>query len=390
MVEDHLVVEEVLEVFRTHKSSFFYKKKYNLIGDSMKKFDRILFFTVIILTIFGLIMIYSASSVWSEYKFNDSFHYFKYQLVFIIIGILIMLFTSKIDYKTYYENSNKILLICFILLILVLIPGIGSIRNGSRSWFGIGPFGIQPSEAAKLGMIIFTSKYLTNSNKFLKSYKKGVFPILIILFTLFALIMLQPDLGTGTILVLSIIVLLFIAGVNMKFFIGIGILGLIGIIVLIVIAPYRMDRITSFIDPWSDALGTGFQSLYAVGPGGLLGNGFLNSIQKQFYLPEPQTDFIFSIIAEEFGVVGAFIVVGLFIIILYRGIKIALDTKDSFSKYLAFGMTFQIIFQAIMNLMVVIGLIPVTGVTLPFISYGGSSLLISMASIGILLNISRY
>ncbi|MBE6157287.1 MAG: stage V sporulation protein E [Firmicutes bacterium] len=358
----------------------------------MKKFDRILFFTIIVLSIFGLIMIYSASSIWAEYKFNDSFHYFKYQLVFLIIGILVMLFISKIDYKIYYENANKILLICFVLLILVLIPGIGSVRNGSRSWFGIGPFGIQPSEATKLGMIIFTSKYLTNSNKFLKSYKKGVFPILGILFTLFGLIMLQPDLGTGTILVLSIIVLLFIAGVNMKFFFGIGILGVIGIIILIVIAPYRMDRITSFVDPWSDALGTGFQiiqSLYAIGPGGLLGNGFLNSIQKQFYLPEPQTDFIFSIIAEEFGVVGAFIVVGLFLIILYRGINIALNTKDLFSKYLAFGMTFQIIFQAIMNLMVVIGLIPVTGVTLPFISYGGSSLLISMVSIGILLNISK-
>lgn len=303
-----------------------------------------------------------------------------------------MFFTSKIDYNIYYEKANIILLVCFILLILVLIPGVGSVRNGSRSWFGIGSLGIQPSEAAKLGMIIFTSKYLTNSNKFLKSYKKGVFPILGVLFTFFALIMLQPDLGTGTILVLSIIVLLFIAGVNMKFFFGIGIVGVIGIIILIVIAPYRMDRITSFIDPWSDALGTGFQiiqSLYAIGPGGLLGTGFLNSIQKHFYLPEPQTDFIFSIIAEEFGVLGAFIVVGLFSIILYRGIKIALNAKDSFSKYLAFGMIFQIIFQTLMNLMVVIGMIPVTGVTLPFISYGGSSLLISMVSIGILLNISR-
>jgi len=358
----------------------------------MKKFDRILFLTVALLSSFGLIMIYSASSIWAQYKFNDNFHYFKYQFVFLLIGILIMLFISKIDYKIYYEKASKILLICFILLILVLIPGLGSIRNGSRSWFGIGPFGIQPSEAAKLGMIIFTSRYLTNSNKFLKSYKQGVFPILGILFTFFGLIMLQPDLGTGTILVLSIIILLFIAGVNMKFFFGIGIVGLIGIVILIIIAPYRMDRITSFIDPWSDALGTGFQiiqSLYAVGPGGLLGNGFGNSIQKHFYLPEPQTDFIFSIIAEEFGVAGAFIVVGLFSIILYRGVKIALNTKNSFAKYLAFGMTFQIIFQAIMNLMVVIGMIPVTGVTLPFVSYGGSSLLISMVSIGILLNISR-
>ena len=204
--------------------------------------------------------------------------------------------------------------------------------------------------------------------------------------------MLEPDLGTGVILVVAITALLFISGVNMKFFYGLGLLGVIGLVALIVIAPYRMDRITAFINPWKDASGTGFQiiqSLYAIGPGGLLGTGFLNSIQKHFYLPEPQTDFIFSIIAEEFGVVGAFIVVGLFSLILYRGIKIALNSKDLFAKYLSLGIIFQLIFQALMNLMVVIGLIPVTGVTLPFLSYGGSSLLVSMVSIGILLNISR-
>ena len=205
--------------------------------------------------------------------------------------------------------------------------------------------------------------------------------------------MLQPDLGTGVILFLSIISILFIAGVDLKFFIFGGVIGIIGVIVLILIAPYRMDRITSFINPWEDALGTGFQiiqSLYAIGPGGLLGTGYLNSVQKHFYLPEPQTDFIFSIICEEFGVVGSIIVVSLFLIIFYRGIKISLKCTDSFSKYLCFGILFQLIFQTIMNLFVVTGLIPVTGVTLPFISYGGSSLLISMASIGIILNISRF
>ena len=358
-----------------------------------KDFDKILFFSVIILSLFGVAMIYSSSSIWAEYKFNDSFHYLKYQGIFLIIGIIVMIIVSKIDYKLYYENANRIIITCFILLILVIIPGIGSVRNGSRSWFGIGPLGIQPSEAAKLGLIIFSSKYLSNSNKFLKDYKKGVFPILGITMLFFGLIMLQPDLGTGLILVMAIISLLFIAGVNMKFFIILGVLGLIGVAVLIIIAPYRMDRITSFINPWNDALGTGFQiiqSLYAIGPGGLLGMGFLNSIQKHFYLPEPQTDFIFSIISEEFGVMGAFIVVGLFSTILYRGIKIVTNTKDLFSKYLSFAIIFQMIFQTIMNLMVVIGMIPVTGVTLPFLSYGGSSLLISMASIGILLNISRY
>ena len=358
-----------------------------------QKVDKILLYSVIIISLFGLLMIYSSSNIWAEYKFNDSFHYVKYQGIFFIIGLILMWIVSKIDYKLYYQKSNAIIITCFILLILVLIPGIGSVRNGSRSWFGIGSLGIQPSEAAKLGLIIFTSKYLSNSNKFVKSYTQGVFPILGITLLFFGLIMLQPDLGTGVILVIAIISLLFIAGVNMKFFLAGGGVGIIGIVVLIIIAPYRMDRITSFLDPWKDALGPGFQiiqSLYAVGPGGLLGLGFGNSIQKHFYLPEPQTDFIFSIIAEEFGVAGALIVVGLFSIILWRSIKISLNTKDLFSKYLSFGMIFQIIFQALMNLMVVIGLIPVTGVTLPFLSYGGSSLLITMISMGILLNISRY
>ena len=358
-----------------------------------KKMDISLFIAVIVLAVFGLFMIYSASSIWAEYKFQDSFYYMKRQFIFLVIGIILMVATSKVDYNIYYEKSNKILITCLILLILVLIPGIGSVRNGSRSWFGIASFGIQPSEAAKLGLIIFASKYLSNSSKFIKSYKQGVFPILGVVFLFFGLIMLQPDLGTGMIIVVSIISLLFIAGVNMKFFNGGGVLGVIGVIILILIAPYRMDRITSFVDPWKDPLGTGFQiiqSLYAIGPGGLLGTGFLKSIQKQFYLPEPQTDFIFSIIAEEFGIVGAIFVAGLFLFIIYRGLKISLDCKDSFAKYLSFGMTFQLAFQAMMNLMVVIGMIPVTGVTLPFLSYGGSSLLITMFGIGIILNISRY
>ncbi len=353
------------------------------------KFDKILFLVVLILSVFGLLMIYSSSSIWAEYKFSDSFHYLKYQSIFFIIGIILMIIISKVNYNFYYKYSNIILFISFILLVLVLIPGIGSIRNGSRSWFGIGSLGIQPSEASKISLIIFTSKYLSKN-----SIKKvlDIIPILLILLIFFGLIMLQPDLGTATILFISIILILFIGGAPKKFFITLGVLGIIGIVGLIVIAPYRMDRITSFINPWKDPLGTGFQmiqSLYAIGPGGLLGTGYLNSIQKHFYLPEPQTDFIFSIICEEFGVVGSIIVVSLFSILLYRGIKISNNSNDLFSKYLSFGIIFQLIFQAIMNLSVVVGLIPVTGVTLPFLSYGGSSLLISMISIGIVLNISK-
>ena len=356
------------------------------------KFDKILFIDVILLMLFGLLMIYSSSSVWAEYKFNNSFHYFIYQGLFIVIGILLIFFLSKIKSSFYYKNATKLLIISFVLLILVLIPGIGIIRNGSRSWFGIGPFGIQPSEFAKLALIIFASKFLEKSNKFIKDYKKGAFPILGILLLTFGLIMLEPDFGTGMILVISILSIMFIAGVNMKFFIYLGTLGIIGIIVLVMIAPYRMDRITSFLNPWSDPLGTGFQiiqSLYAIGPGGLLGMGLFNSRQKQFYLPEPQTDFIFSIISEELGVLGVIMVISLFAIMLYRSIKISLKCEDKFNKYLSFGLIFQMIIQCIMNLSVVIGLIPVTGVTLPFLSYGGSSLLISSISVGIILSISK-
>lgn len=355
-------------------------------------FDLILFFAIIVISLFGVLMIYSSSSIWAEYKFGDSFKYLKNQSLFLIIGIVLMITVSKIDYKKYKSKANLILGICFVLLVLVLIPGIGSVRNGSRSWFGIGPFGIQPSEFMKLALIIFTAKYLEKNAKLVADVKKGVFPILGITLLAFGIIMLQPDFGTGTIIVMTIVCMLFVSGVKMNFFMKIGVIGLIGVVALILVAPYRLARILSFIDPWKDPLGTGFQiiqSLYAIGPGGLLGMGLGNSIQKHFYLPEPQTDFIFSIISEELGFLGVIIVSSLFLTIIYRGIKISLNSKDLFGKYLGFGMIFQLSFQAVLNLMVVVGLIPVTGVTLPFLSYGGSSLLITMISMGILLNISR-
>lgn len=358
----------------------------------MKKINIILLISVVIISLFGVLMIYSSSYIWAEYKFNDPYKFLKSQLIFLILGYIIMFIVSKINYQKYQKYSNIIFGICFILLVLVLIPGIGTVRNGSRSWFGIGGFGIQPSEFTKLGLIIFTSKYLKNNNKELRNIKKGVLPILIVLMLVFGLIMLQPDFGTGVVIVISIVALLFVSGVKMNFFIKIGLLGLVGVVVLIIIAPYRMERIVSFLNPWSDPLGSGFQiiqSMYAIGPGGLLGLGFGNSIQKHFYLPEPQTDFIFSIISEEFGFMGILIVSSLFITIIYQGIKISMKCEDAFGKYLAFGITFSLAFQTLLNLMVVVGLIPVTGVTLPFLSYGGSSLLITLLSMGILLNISK-
>ena len=358
----------------------------------MKKISIILLISVVIISLFGVLMIYSSSYIWAEYKFNDPYKFLKSQLIFLILGYIIMFIVSKINYQKYQKYSNIIFGICFILLVLVLIPGIGTVRNGSRSWFGVGGFGIQPSEFTKLGLIIFTSKYLKNNNKELRDIKKGVLPILIVLMLVFGLIMLQPDFGTGVVIVISIVALLFVSGVKMNFFIKIGLLGLVGVVVLIIIAPYRMERIVSFLNPWSDPLGSGFQiiqSMYAIGPGGLLGLGFGNSIQKHFYLPEPQTDFIFSIISEEFGFMGILIVSSLFITIIYQGIKISMKCEDAFGKYLAFGITFSLAFQTLLNLMVVVGLIPVTGITLPFLSYGGSSLLITLLSMGILLNISK-
>lgn len=356
----------------------------------MKKIDKILLISVIILSLFGLLMIYSSSSIWATYKYNNPYKYLKSQAIFLILGYFIIFITSKVDYHLYKKYSNHILIISIILLILVLIPGIGTIRNGSRSWFGIGSFGIQPSEFAKLGLIIFTSKYLTRNK--IKDIKSSVLPILLIVLLIFGFIMLQPDFGTGVIIVITIVALLFVSGVNMSFFIKIGLLGLIGVVILVIIAPYRLERITSFLNPWKDPLGSGFQiiqSMYAIGPGGLLGMGLGNSIQKHFYLPEPQTDFIFSIISEELGFAGILIVTTLFITIIYRSITISIKQEDNFAKYLSFGITFSLAFQTLLNLMVVVGLIPVTGVTLPFLSYGGSSLLISLLSIGIVLNISK-
>ena len=282
----------------------------------MKKLNILLLIIVTIMALYGIIMIYSASSVWAQYKFNDAFHFAKYQFIFFIISFLCMLIVKKIDYNLYKKHSNKILLLSLILLILVLIPGIGTLRNGSRSWFKIGPFGLQPSEIAKVSLIIFLSKYLEKNQNNLSNIKKSILPVLGIIFLFFGLIMLEPDFGTGMVIVLSLMLILFISGVKLKFFASLGILGILGIAGLIIIAPYRLKRIISFLNPWSDPLGSGYQiiqSLYAIGPASLLGLGFGKSIQKQFYLPEPQTDFIFAIICEEFGIVGAISVIVLLI-----------------------------------------------------------------------------
>lgn len=355
--------------------------------------DFILLLVTFTLLAIGLIMVYSASAVWADYKFDDSFFFAKRQMLFAGVGIVAMFFIMNVDYWTWRKYSKVIIIICFVLLVLVLIPGIGNVRNGSRSWIGVGAFSIQPSEFMKLAMIAFLAKFLSENQKNITTIKKGLFPSLGLVFLAFGMIMLQPDLGTGTVMVGTCVVMIFIAGARISHFVGLGVLGLVGFIALIASAPYRIKRITSFLDPWSDAQNSGFQiiqSLYAIGPGGLFGLGLGQSRQKFFYLPEPQTDFIFAILAEELGFIGGSFILLLFALLLWRGIRIALGAPDLFGSFLAVGIIAMIAIQVMINIGVVTGLMPVTGITLPFLSYGGSSLTLMLLAIGVLLNISRH
>ncbi|WP_370642474.1 stage V sporulation protein E [Virgibacillus salidurans] len=366
---------------------------FQRIFKDQSKPDYTLLAVVFTLLIIGIIMVYSASYVWSEYKFADSLYYVKRQLLFASAGVIAMFFFMLIPYNTWKNYAKVILVGCFILLFLVLIPGIGMVRGGAQSWIGVGAFSIQPSEFMKLGLIFFLAAYLAKGQKYITSFKKGFFPSIILVFTAFGLIMLQPDLGTGMVLVLTCMLMIFVAGARLSHFIGLAALGLAGFVFLIISAPYRISRITAYLNPWEDPLGDGFQiiqSLYSIGPGGLMGVGLGESLQKYFYLPEPQTDFIFAILGEELGFIGGTIVIGLFLLLLWRGIKISLEAPDLFGRFLALGIVSMLIIQVMINISVVIGLIPVTGITLPFLSYGGSSLTLTLCSVGVLLNISYY
>lgn len=365
-----------------------------MMGKSKAAPDFLLIAVTLVLLSIGLVMVYSASSAGAANKFDgDSFYFVKRQIMFAGVGIIAMFFVMNVHYWTWRSWAKAAMLICFLLLIIVLIPGIGTARGGARSWFGIGAFSIQPSEFMKVALIAFLAKYLSEHQKIVTSFKKGFVPSLILVFLAFGLIMLQPDLGTGTVLVATCMTMLFTAGARIKHFVIMGLVGLLGFAGLIISAPYRIKRITSFLDPWQDQLGSGFQiiqSLYAIGPGGLLGFGLGQSRQKYQYLPEPQNDFIFSIISEELGFIGASFVLLLFCLLLWRGIRIALGAPDLYGTLLATGFTSMIAIQVMINIAVVIGLIPVTGITLPFLSYGGSSLTLMLVSVGVLLNISRY
>ena len=362
----------------------------------MKKLPPIdfsIFILTTALTIIGLIFVLSSSFVWANHRFNDPFYFFKRQLLFANIGFIGMVVVSKIDYHIYKKYTLTFLIISFIMLVAVLIPGIGMVRGGARSWIGIGAFSLQPSEFMKLSLIIFLAKFMSNNPDEVKTLKQGVIPLIAIILMIFGLIMLQPDFGSGIVIIASGILMLFLCGVPVKYFLFVAVSGVFGIAALIIRAPYRLARITSYLDPLAEPLGAGFQilqSLYAITPGGLLGHGIGHSIQKHYYLPEPQTDFIFAIIAEEIGFIGATFVLLLFICFFMRLAHLALKIKDLFAKYVVLGIMSVLCVQVMINVGVVIGLLPVTGITLPFLSYGGSSLTITLLSIGIILNISRY
>lgn len=341
----------------------------------------------------GLTMVYSASAVKAAENFGDSFYFLKRQLLFAAVGVGLMFAVMRIDYHFWRAWAKIGLIGCYFLLVIVLIPGVGLVRGGASSWLGVGAFSIQPSEFTKVALIVFLAKYLSEHQTKLPSFRKGLVPSFMPVLLAFGLIILQPDLGTDMVLVLTCVIMIFIAGARIKHFVAIGSIGLLGFIGLIISAPYRLKRLTGFIDPWQDPKDSGFQitqSLLAIGPGGLLGFGLGQSRQKYQYLPEPQTDFIFSIVSEELGFIGAAFVLVLFCLLLWRGILIAIKAPDLFGTLLAVGITGMIAIQIMINIAVVTGLIPVTGITLPFLSYGGSSLTLMLVSIGILLNVSNH
>jgi len=341
----------------------------------------------------GLVMVYSASAVLAFHEFGDSFYYVKRQLLFAALGIGAMAFTANTEYWTWRKLASAGLLICFGLLLIVLIPGIGVVRGGARSWLGISSFGIQPSEFMKLAMVLFMAKYLSDRQQTITSFTKGLLPPLGIMGAAFGLIMLQPDLGSAAVMIGASMLVLYTSGARMAHLGSLAVVGVVGLVGLILAAPYRMKRITGFLDPWEDPLGTGYQiiqSLYAIGPGGLIGLGLGESRQKYNYLPEPQTDFIFSILSEELGFLGGAAIILLFLILVVRGMRTAITAPDTFGSLLAVGITGIVAVQVFINIGVVIGMMPVTGITLPLVSYGGSSLTLLLTALGILLNISRY
>lgn len=342
-----------------------------------------------LILIVGLFMVYSSSSIWAYYMFEDKYYYLKRQLIFVLIGIILMFFASKIRLDKIRKHSTISLLIGFLMLILVLVPLFSVEINGSRSWYKIGSFLFQPSELFKLIIVFYMADRLDKYYNVTTHFFKTIMILLIPTLLAFLLIMLQPDFGTGVVMLGAIIMMCVLSKNRFKNYLVLGGIALFAFIILISTSDYRSERIDAFINPYSDPLGSGFQaiqSMYAIGPGGLIGKGIDGSYQKYFYLPEPQTDFIFSIYAEDYGFVGCVILVGLYTLLIGAMFNKAMSEKSTFKAYLDIGIASLIVIQVCINLCVVVGLIPVTGITLPFMSYGGSSITMLLAGIGFILN----
>ena len=356
------------------------------------KSDKVLFLATLLLVFSSVVMVYSASAVLAMNRFNQPYFFLIKQAMWAALGLSAMTIAMRCDYRNYREPSFiwTALGVVGFALVAVLF---GAPINGSRRWFGVAGFGVQPSELAKLSAIFFIAALLERRMDRIDEIPYALVPIGVVVSGLVGLILLEPDLGTAMTVVLIAATMVFSAGISYRYVVGAVLCGVPVVYFILMGAAYRRRRLMAFWDPWSDPLGDGFQviqSLIAVGSGGVLGRGFMAGVQKLFYLPEPHTDFIFAVIGEEFGLLGATFVLVCFGIIAWRGLKIATEAPDRFGAFLAVGLTTMIVVQALFNISVVLGLVPTKGIPLPFVSSGGSSLLISLLGMGILLNVSQH
>ena len=356
----------------------------------LEGYDLIILTMVVVLTCFGVVMVYSASSIMAEKKFHDSFFFLKRQAVFAVLGFCCMYIAMRTDYHFWKKAAVPVLIACLVALLLVFVPGIGGKVKGAARWIRFPGFNFQPAELAKLSLIIFMAYSLDRKQDQIR-WVKGLVPYMLILMVMIGLLMIQPDMGSSMTLAGVAMVMLFVAGMRLSHVISIILFSVPFVYYAIRHKEYRWKRITSFRDPWADQGHTGYQiiqSWLAFGTGGITGQGLGEGKQKLFYLPEAHTDFILSVIGEELGFIGTVTVATMFFLLVHRSIRVAIYAEDNFGRFLALGIAVLIGSQAFVNIAVVMGLLPTKGLALPFISYGGSSLVLSLIAVGILLNIS--
>jgi cell division protein FtsW len=356
------------------------------------KSDRVLFTATLLLVCASIVMVYSASAIVALERYQQANLFLTKQALWAVLGLALLAIAIRVDYRTYRNEPFIWGLLAIVALLLVGVLFSPPV-NGTSRWLGLGGLGIQPSELAKLACVLFTALILERRMHRVDELSYSMLPIGIVIGAMVGLILLQPDFGTAMSLVVIVGVMVFAAGLHYKYFVGAALAVVPVLYIVLVSAPYRRRRLMAFWDPWADPLGDGFQiiqSLIAVGTGGMFGRGLMEGVQKLFYLPEPHTDFIFAVIAEELGLIGASGVLICFCLIAWRGLRVAMRAEDAFGSFVALGLTTMIAVQAYVNMSVVLGLMPTKGIPLPLVSAGGSSLLISLLGIGVLLNISQH